>query len=137
MKLFNKIIEHIANEFMLSNSKESKRLCLLLAISIYWDNEVVDAEIDKASEILRVSFSSLGVHNDELELMRQILLNRLESYRADRSIFLMDKKEMLSFIEMPENSKYRKMMISVFEADGVITESEKMMIDNFKKKELS
>ncbi len=126
-----KMMRQISKNMVLSHAKETEKIVRMLAVSIYWDEEVTDEELDEAYKLLRVHFENLNVSDDEIEVIKGELDGVIRSFKIEKLTFIKEKKVLLdSLVELKDEEKQYcfELIRKVLRSDG-LNEKEQRFID--------
>lgn len=126
-----KILRRITEGMILSHAKETEKIVRMLAVSIFWDKEVTDDELDESYSILREHFENLGVSNEEIEVIKGELDSMIRSFKMDSMNFIKEKKALLDgLVKLEEDEKQYcfDLIRKVLYSDG-LNEKEQRLID--------
>lgn len=132
MNVFELLFNNIGKNMAFSHLTETERIVKVLAVAIFYNEEVTEQELVESYKIIRKHFEELGVDDDEIELIKKELQTKLNEYQTDRVVFIEDKKQFLSGFSDDESKDYiLDLLKRVFEADG-LDDKEKEALDKLK-----
>ena len=133
MELFSLLLEKLGTKgIAFSHLNETQRIIRILAVAVFYNEEVTEEEIIECNKIIRHHFSKLDVEDDEIELIKKEFQSKLNEYQNDRTVFADDKKEFFSgFTDERSKEDIIELMLRVFESDG-LDEKEKSAIETLR-----
>ncbi len=110
----------------LTDKIETKKIVSLMAVSVFWDREIDEREIQAAREIIFDHFAKRGADEEEIQYIYSEFRDRLQQFQNNERIFREDRIWLNKLIKEDNYEdryciKYAK---GILEADGYISSSE-------------